>query len=58
MSRNNDDTTGNLLDFLYYQNYYRFNGQYLSRQIDTAIPQKDNFITKLQKMLAKKCFYC
>ena len=38
MSRNNDYTTGNLLN-LYHQNYYKFIGTDLSRQINTIIPQ-------------------
>ena len=37
MSRNNDYTTGNLLDFLYHQKYYKHNGIDLSRQINTSI---------------------
>ena len=32
MSRNNDYTTGNLLDCLYHQNYYKPIGIDLSRQ--------------------------
>ena len=32
MSRNNDYTTGNLLDFSYHQNHYRVNDIDLSRQ--------------------------
>ena len=40
MSRNNDYTTGNLLDFLYHQNYFKLIGIDLSRQTNTTIPQK------------------
>ena len=32
MSRNDDCTTGNLLDYLYHQNYYKLTGIDLSRQ--------------------------
>ena len=41
MSRNDGCTTGNLLDYLYYQNYYKPIGTDLSRQINTSIPQTD-----------------
>ena len=37
MSRNNDYTKGNLLDYLYHQNYYSLIGAALSRQINTKI---------------------
>ena len=40
MSKNNDFTTGNLLDYLYKQNCYKFVGIYLSRQASTRIPPK------------------
>ena len=32
MSRNNDNTTGNLLDYLYHQKYYKLIGIDLPRQ--------------------------
>ena len=40
MSRNNDYTTGSLLDFSYHQNYYKLVGTDLWRQTNTRIPQK------------------
>ena len=46
MSRIHDYTTGNLLDFLYHQNYYKLTGLDLSRQTNTTIPQKINFTGK------------
>ena len=49
MSRNDDYTTGNLLDYLYHQNYYRLIGIDLSRQTNTNIPQQVNFIGKLEE---------
>ena len=49
MSRNDDCTTGNLLDFLYHQNYYRLIGIDLSRQTNTSIPQQIDFIEKLEE---------
>ena len=44
MSRNNNYTTGTLLDFSYHQNYYTHIGINLSRQKNTTIPQQINFI--------------
>ena len=38
MSRNNDFTTGNLLDYLYHQDYHKLVGLDLSRQKNTSIP--------------------
>ena len=43
MTRNDDYTSGNLLDYLYHQNYYKFIGIDLSRQTNTTIPQQTNF---------------
>ena len=57
MSRNNDYTTGNLLDYLYHQNYYKLIDIYLSRQANTSIPQQINFIGKLQKDNAATMFF-
>ena len=37
MSRNNDFTTGNLLDYLYHQDYHKLVGLDLSRQKNTSI---------------------
>ena len=49
MSKNNDYTTGNLLDYLYHQNYYKLIGIDLSRQTNTNIPQQTNLIGKLDE---------
>ena len=49
MSRNDDYTTGILLDFSYHHNYYKLTGIDLSRQANTNIPQKINFTGKLEK---------
>ena len=49
MSRNDDYTTGNLLDYLYHQDYYKLIGIDLSRQTNTSIPQQINFIEKLEE---------
>ena len=48
MSRDNDYTTGNVLDYLSYQKYYRLIGIDLSRQTNTNIPQQINFVGKLE----------
>ena len=46
MSKNDDYTTGNLLDFSYHQNYYKLIGIDLSRQTNASIPQQINFVGK------------
>ena len=48
MSRNDDYTTGNLLDYLCHQNYYKLIDIDLSRQTNTSMPQKINFVEKLE----------
>ena len=49
MSRNDDYTTGNLLDYLYHQSYYKLIGIDLSRQTNTNIPEQINFTEKLEE---------
>ena len=49
MSINDDYTTGNLLDYLYHQNYYKLIDIDLSRQTNTSIPQQINFTVKLEE---------
>ena len=55
MSRNDDYTTGNLLDYLHHQNYYELVGIDLSRQTNMNIG-----ILILQeiwkKIMVKQCF--
>ena len=46
MSRNDAYTTGNLLDYLYYQKCYKLIGIDLSRQTNTNIPRWINFTGK------------
>ena len=46
MSRNDDYTTRNLLDYLYHQNHYKLIGIDISRQTNTTIPQPINFTEK------------
>ena len=45
----NDYTTGNLLDFLYHQNYYKLIGIDSSRQTNGNILQQINFVGKLEQ---------
>ena len=49
MSRNDNYTTGNLLDFSYHQNYYKLIGIDLSRWTNTNILQQINFVEKLEE---------
>ena len=49
MSRNDDYTTGNLLDFSYHQNYYKPICIDLSRQTNMTIPHQINFTGRLEK---------
>ena len=46
MSRNNDYTTGNLLDFAYFKENYRLIATDLSKQTNLKDLQKINFIGK------------
>ena len=49
MPKNNEYTTGNLLDFLHDQNYYKLIGRDLSRQANATVPQHVNFTVKLEE---------
>ena len=49
MSRNDDNTTGSVLDFSYHQSYYKLIGIDLSKQANMSIPQQINFIGKLEE---------
>ena len=49
MSRNDGYSTGNLLDYLYHQKYYKTTGIDLSRQTNMSIPQQFNFVWKLEE---------
>ena len=57
MSRNNDYTIGNLLDYLHHQNDYKRIGIYLSRQTNTSIPLQINLTEKLEKDDAATIFF-
>ena len=49
MSQSNNYTVGNLLDYLYHEKYYKLIDIGLSRQANTSIPPKLNFIGKLEE---------
>ena len=49
MSNNNDYTTGNLLDFVYFKKNYRLIATDLSKQTKLKDPQQISFIGKLEK---------
>ena len=49
MSRKNYYTTGNLLDYLYRENYYKLIGIDLQRLINTIFPQLINFCRIIRK---------
>ena len=49
MLRNDDYTSGKLLNFPYHQNYYKLIDTDLSRQTNTRIPQQINFIGSLEE---------
>ena len=57
MSRYNDYTTGNVLDYLYHRNYYKLIGIGLSRQANTSIPQQVNFVGKLEEYDCETMFF-
>ena len=48
MRKNNDCTTGNLLDFAYFRDNYRLITINLSKQTKLKDPQQINFIGKLE----------
>ena len=51
MSRNNDYTTGNLLDFAYFKEHYRLIAIDLSKKTKLKDPQQINFIDKLENQV-------
>ena len=56
MTRNLLNTTRNLLNFSYYQNYYKLIGIDLPIQTNTNIPQQINFTGKLEEDAATMFF--
>ena len=60
MGRNNDYTTGNLLDYEYFSKHYRLIPTDLSKQIETEKPdlkQQINFIERLEKNEGATMFF-
>ena len=57
MSRSNDHSTGNLLDYLYHQKYYKLIGIDVSRQTNTSISQQVNFVEKLEEEKGTAMFF-
>ena len=52
MNKNNDHTTGNLLDYEHFKNHYKLIATDLSKQIELENPelrQQINFIGKLER---------
>ena len=49
MSNNNNDTTGNLLEFAYYKENYKLIAIDLSKQTKIKDPQQINFIGKIER---------
>ena len=60
MGRNNDYTTGNLLDHEYFSKHYKLIAIDLSKKIKLENPdlkQKNNFIGRLERREGPKMFY-
>ena len=57
MSRNNDYTTDNLLDFAYFKENYRLIAVDLSKQTKSKDPQQINFIGKLERQINEAMFF-
>ena len=57
MSKNNDHTTGDLLHYLYHQNYYKLIGIDLSRHTNTSILQQISLIGKLAEADGAAMFF-
>ena len=49
ISRNDDNTTGNLLEYLHQQNYDKLIDIDLSRQTDTTIPKQINVTERFEE---------
>ena len=49
MLKKDDSTTGNLLDYLDHEKYDKLTGIDLSWQTNTSIPQKIDFVEKLDE---------
>ena len=59
MSKNNDYTTGNLLDYDYFSNYYKLIAIDLSKQIELENPNLNSkliLLVSLKKIMEQQCF--
>ena len=59
MTKNNNYTTGNLLDYEYFKGHYKLIAIYLSKQIELENPdlkQQINFVRRLEESNAKMFF--
>ena len=54
---NNDYTTGNLLDYAYYEKHYKLIAIDLSKQTKLKDPQQINFIGKLSRNTGATIFF-
>ena len=57
MSKKDNYTTGNLLDYLHFQRYYKLIGIDLSRQTNASIPQQISFVEKLEEDDGAQMFF-
>ena len=57
MSNNNDYTTGNLLDLLFFKENYKLIAIDLSKQTKLKDPQQINFIGKLSNIFGGTMFF-
>ena len=60
MNKNNDYTTGNLLDYEYFSKYYKLIAKDLSKQIELGnfdLKKKINFIGRLQRNEGATMFF-
>ena len=57
MSNNNDYTTGNLLDFVYFKKHYKLIAIDLSEQTKLNDPQQINFIGRLLDLFGATIFF-
>ena len=57
MWKNDDYTTGNLLDFSYHQIYYKLIGRSLSRETNKNVSQQINFSEKLEENYGITMFF-
>ena len=57
MSRNNEYTTGNILDYFYHKKYYQLIGIGSSKQRNMNIPQQINLTEKLEEDNGANMFF-